>query len=546
VSVIITYTGTFVDPDLGAQTAQAQMDQGADVIFGCGGLTGNGAILHATQNGAWGVGVDTDQWLSLFGSGSVPGSDKLLTSVMKRIDNAVYDTIADEVGGAFSSGTVTYDLAVDGVGLAPYHEADPSIPQAVKDAVEEVRLGILDGSIDPWQPCTWRQVYLPLVARVHTPPKLTLWHNWSGDYLQEYQAIVAEFNLDHPESGVLLDYKEDMNAALAATIPAGTGPDIVAFANDPIGAWATEGYLEPLDGWIDLQYLEDNFEPAAVDSVLWGDEIWGIPEAQEGIALVYNANLISAAELPEDWADFLVQADQFQQTHPGVYYLCNQGLGGQDAYHAAPIYFGHGLSQYGGYVDEAGNAYMDTAEALAAAEWIAAMRAYGPAETSHPICRDMLINGEAAIWWTGPWAIADLQNASVDYGIEPMGVPFAGVKEYMLTTNAVDRGTDDAAVSFMQYLGSADVQVRLALANRTIPANTAALHDPDVQALYEVAQFGASLSPGVAMPNHVYGDCPWGPVGDATLAIWNGTQTPQEAMDAAQAAIEACVAGIVP
>ena len=253
-----------------------------------------------------------------------------------------------------------------------------------------------------------------------------------------------------------------------------------------------------------------------------------------------------AGECIHQLSEARLRKDLFQQAHPGVYYLCNQGLGGQDAYHAAPIYFGHGLSQYGGYVDEAGNAYMDTAEALAAAEWIAAMRAYGPAETSHPICRDMLINGEAAIWWTGPWAIADLQEAGMDYGIEPMGVPFAGVKEYMLTANAAGRGTDDAAVSFMQYLGSAEVQVRLALANRTIPANTAALHDPDVQALYEVAQFGAALNLGIPMANHVYGVCQWGPVGDATLAIWNGTQTPQEAMGAAQAAIEACVAGIGP
>ena len=165
VRVIITYTGTFTDPDLGAQVAQAQMAQGADVIFGAGGPTGSGGILTAAQSGAWGIGVDIDEYYTTFGGGSVPGSDKLLTSAIKRIDNAVYDTIDDAVAGIFTPGTVVYDLSVDGVDLAPFHEADPSIPQVVKDAVEAVRQGILSGSIDVWQTCAGYRILLPVVER---------------------------------------------------------------------------------------------------------------------------------------------------------------------------------------------------------------------------------------------------------------------------------------------------------------------------------------------------------------------------------------------
>jgi arabinogalactan oligomer/maltooligosaccharide transport system substrate-binding protein len=242
----------------------------------------------------------------------------------------------------------------------------------------------------------------------------------------------------------------------------------------------------------------------------------------------------------------LQQAELYQLAHPGVYYLCNQGLGDENAYHASPIYFGHGMSQYGGFVDELGNAYMDTPEALDAAEWIDSFRSNGPEQTSHEICRNMLVNGEAATWWTGPWAISELRDAGVDYGIAPVGSPFVGIRSYLLTSNAFDRGHGFQAAEVMKYLGSAPVQVRLALANRTIPANTAALHDPDVQALYEVAQFGAALNLGTAMGNHIYVQCQWGLVGEATMAIWDGTLTPQEAMAAAQAAIEACVAAIVP
>lgn len=165
IGVIITYTDTFGEPDLGAQAAQDLMGQGADVIFGAAGATGNGAILEATQAGAWAVGVDVDQWLTVFGSGTVAGSDRLLTSAMKRIDNAVYDTIADEVNGTFTPGTALYDLAVDGVGLAPFHETDHSIPQSVRDALDAVKAGILSGSIDVWEPCIDVRIFLPIVVR---------------------------------------------------------------------------------------------------------------------------------------------------------------------------------------------------------------------------------------------------------------------------------------------------------------------------------------------------------------------------------------------
>lgn len=162
-TVILTYTGTFLDPELGAQVAQQMLDQGADVIFGAAGPTGNGAILTATQSGAWAIGVDVDQYFTLFQGGAVAGADHLLTSASKRVDNAVYQTIADVVAGTFTAGTVVYGLADDGVGLAPYHESDPYVPQSVRDRLEAVRLGIINGTIDTYEPCEVYRVYLPLV-----------------------------------------------------------------------------------------------------------------------------------------------------------------------------------------------------------------------------------------------------------------------------------------------------------------------------------------------------------------------------------------------
>ncbi|NMD31470.1 MAG: BMP family ABC transporter substrate-binding protein [Chloroflexi bacterium] len=162
--VLFNYAYNFGDPDLGAQIAQDQMAQGADVIFGVGGMMGNGAILAAAQAGAWVIGVDADAYDSVFGGGTVDGSEFLLTSAMKRVDNAVYNTIADQIDGLFTPGTVIGNLENGGVGLAPYHEADSSIPQDVKDQVDAVKQGIINGEINVWQPY-WTLIYLPAILK---------------------------------------------------------------------------------------------------------------------------------------------------------------------------------------------------------------------------------------------------------------------------------------------------------------------------------------------------------------------------------------------
>jgi len=151
--VFVNYTDSFTDPALGAQEAQKMLARNADVIFGAGGSTGTGAVLTATQSGAWGIGVDADQFVTTYMSGTVAGSDKLLTSAMKRLDNAAFNTISDVISGTFTSGTVVETLATGGVGLAPFHQTDPAVPQPVKDYLNTVKQGIIDKTIDVDQSC---------------------------------------------------------------------------------------------------------------------------------------------------------------------------------------------------------------------------------------------------------------------------------------------------------------------------------------------------------------------------------------------------------
>ncbi len=128
----------FTDPEWGASTARQALDQGADVVFGAGGNTGNGALIEAASTeGVYCIGVDTDQWET------VPEAHScLISSAMKLITPAVVDVINQVVNG-----TITPGLYFGGAGLAPFHDFEDQIPQEVKDRLSEIDASLAAGEI---------------------------------------------------------------------------------------------------------------------------------------------------------------------------------------------------------------------------------------------------------------------------------------------------------------------------------------------------------------------------------------------------------------
>jgi basic membrane protein A and related proteins len=134
----VGFETTFVDPEWGAATATSMMDQGADVIFGCGGITGNGAIIAAADVGVYAIGVDTDQYLT------VPeAAPRMLSSAMKLITPGVFELIKLSREGTFPGGNYLGDVT-----YAPYHDLEHEVSAEVKAAMEQIRAGLLDGSIE--------------------------------------------------------------------------------------------------------------------------------------------------------------------------------------------------------------------------------------------------------------------------------------------------------------------------------------------------------------------------------------------------------------
>ncbi|MEM8855516.1 MAG: BMP family ABC transporter substrate-binding protein [Pseudomonadota bacterium] len=144
VEVLANMTGTtpaaWNDPTKGAELARSQIDRGADVVYQAAGGTGLGVIRATADEGKLAIGVDSDQ------AAVAPGS--VLTSMLKRVDNAAYNTLMDAMNGDFTSGVVTMGLADEGVDYVADEENASLLTDEIRAAMEEAKAKIISGEID--------------------------------------------------------------------------------------------------------------------------------------------------------------------------------------------------------------------------------------------------------------------------------------------------------------------------------------------------------------------------------------------------------------
>ncbi|MDR2296467.1 MAG: BMP family ABC transporter substrate-binding protein [Clostridiales Family XIII bacterium] len=152
------YSESFSDPAAGKNIANQYYADGADIIFSAAGATGNGAIEVAKEKGKWAIGVDMDQ--------NHIAPDNVLTSALKRVDNAIYDISSQMLNGSFTGGTTQYyDLKNDGVG---YATTGDHIPADILAEVERIKADIIAGKIRV--PATAAEMEEQFPGKYNMPP----------------------------------------------------------------------------------------------------------------------------------------------------------------------------------------------------------------------------------------------------------------------------------------------------------------------------------------------------------------------------------------
>lgn len=126
----------FNDPATGKSATTKMVTDGADVVFHAAGGTGLGVIEGCKENGIWAIGVDSDQ--------SSIAPETILTSAMKRVDNASFDVAEAALYGTLEGGVKTYDITTAGVDIAP--TTDNLTPELLSE-IEDVKAKISSGEI---------------------------------------------------------------------------------------------------------------------------------------------------------------------------------------------------------------------------------------------------------------------------------------------------------------------------------------------------------------------------------------------------------------
>jgi basic membrane protein A len=143
VSVTVAYAGAtpqaFADPAKGKELALLQYGRGVEVIYHAAGSTGNGVIQAAREVNRQAIGVDSNQ------NYMAPGN--VLTSMVKRVDNAVLRTVQSVVEGSFRGGLREFGLADDGVGYAVDEYNEDLLTDEMLLVVEDARQAIIEGTV---------------------------------------------------------------------------------------------------------------------------------------------------------------------------------------------------------------------------------------------------------------------------------------------------------------------------------------------------------------------------------------------------------------
>lgn len=131
----------FNDPAWGAEQALFFLDGGVDILFAAGGETARAALETAARRGVYVIGADEDMYYQL------DNADFVLSSAVKQAAQGVYGLIRKAVEGQFPAGEVRGEYA-----LGLYHSLERQVPPTVRDRLEQIRRGLVDGSIQTGVP----------------------------------------------------------------------------------------------------------------------------------------------------------------------------------------------------------------------------------------------------------------------------------------------------------------------------------------------------------------------------------------------------------
>lgn len=398
--------------------------------------------------------------------------------------------------------------------------------------INGIILTLLSGQILPSfaqvQTTQLHSVFLPLIRNGN--PRLTIWTD--QDRLAVMQELAAAYEANQNVDVVVESHDNLWNDFLIAA-PAGEGPDIAVFTHDQVAQLYGAGLLSQ----IDLNGLEVDFVPTALEAMTISGDLYALPYATENLAMFYNTDLVPTP--PTSWDELHTMGLGMQGTGAVTWGFALSGT----TYDAYPLMTTNGGYVFGKNPDGSWNtddlgigstgmiSFGETAD-----NWN--LEGFLNPSIYWAEAHNLFMAGEVPWIMAGPWALDQIRNSGVPYAIHnfPSGFPFLGVQGFVI--NAFSTEQTLAASFLTEFMADIYPMTRLYEEGNLPPAYIPVLNtisDPDILAFGLVAAFSEP------MPNIPEMGCVWGPWDSALRFIIAGTKTPTEAYTDAHDEIRSCI-----
>lgn len=324
------------------------------------------------------------------------------------------------------------------------------------------------------------------------PVELTFWNYWDGNNGEAIQALVDQFNAEHPDirvENVFFGWGE-LLPRLQTAAAGGDAPDIAAVDMAWMPLLANSGKVLALDSRIEAAEVDlEDFYPALLNVNRYNDQLFGLPVSTNNLELFINHDLFTAAGLDPavalaTWDDLAAAAETCADA--------SQGIVGMELY-TQP---GEGLTwQYQVYLWQAGGAFLNEDNTAAAFNSEAGVQALNywksliDSGASALVPWGLFEQGKACMRMDGSWMVSGLaEQAPFEWSTAQMPIPADGQPatnmggEHLVIFDKGDDAHADAAFTFVEWLTSADVQVEWDKQTAFMPIRASVAENADYQA----------------------------------------------------------------
>ncbi len=377
---------------------------------------------------------------------------------------------------------------------------------------------------------------------------ITMWHQVRPAERAVLRDEITRYEAAHPDVRIRPLYKEteELRSGYQAAALAGTGPELVYGPSDVLDTFHTMGLIQDLAPWFPesvggefvdgaLTYLPALKDPTKRELVQVGDRFGN------HLALVYNRHFIKTPPKTTDELVHLAVENTIDEDGDGRNDRYGLVWNFTEPFFAVPFLTGFGAWVFAEPTADPPVPALDTPESIAAYRFIKSLREVHrvvPANCDYELADSLFKTGRAAMIINGDWSWADyLENPEIDAAVAVLPIvsstgqpmrPMVAPKGYSLNVNA-QGGTAEAAMDFVRYMTSDEVQRRLVQRLKMLPGRRSAWDDPLFETDATLAVSRAQLENGRLMPVDTELRAVWDGMRPSYQALLGGTMTPEAA-----------------